>query len=105
MGETKGHRIGLGRAGKCESVTGKIGGDGWAGIRANIERERGKKKKPRKSRRRRMEFRQGVGKKIEGKARERGGSLGNIKELLKRKRERLEEEKRGGEEGKCFTKE
>lgn len=44
MGEAKRHRIGLGRAGKCESVTGKIGGDGWAGIRANIERERGKKR-------------------------------------------------------------
>lgn len=39
------------------------------------------------------------------KTRERGGSLENIKELLKRKREGLEEEKRRGEEGKCFTKE
>lgn len=102
MGEAKGHRIRLGRAGKCESVTGKIGGDGWAGIRVNIERERGKKKKPRKSRERRMEFRQGVGKKIEGKAREKGSSLGNIEELLKKKREGSEEEKKDGEEGRCF---
>lgn len=49
-----------------------------------------------------MEFRQGVGKKIKGKARERGGSLGNIEELLKKKRERSEEEKKDGEEGRCF---
>lgn len=49
-----------------------------------------------------MEFRQGVGKKIKGKARERGGSLGNIEELLKKKREGSEKEKKDGEEGRCF---
>lgn len=40
VGEAKGHRVGLGRVGKCWSVTGEIDDDSWTGVRANVERKR-----------------------------------------------------------------
>lgn len=57
MEEAKGHRVGLGRAEKCGSVTGETDSDGWARVRANVERKPGERKEPRESRGLSMEFR------------------------------------------------
>lgn len=101
--EGKGYRKGPGGIEKCWSVTGEIDGDSWSGDRENVEKNRGERKETRESRGRRMEIGQGLGKRLERKVRERGGNLGNIEELLKRKREGSEKEKREEEEeGKLF---